>query len=310
LSVWQAMLADDVLIFMGVAGALTPGGMRLILAHAITRRWIDCLVSTGANLYHDLHETRGQRHYMGTPDADDAELQEQGIDRVYDTYAKEDEFIANDQWIAEFVATLEERPYTSREFLYLLGQHLWLTTGENGILTAAYRANVPIFCPAIADSSIGMALSQARHDNPRAGHVDVIGDVCESGGIVLLKPGTASIILGGGTPKNFIDQATVKAWFTNAAIEGHRYAVQITTDVAGHGGASGSTLTEGDAWGHLSFAARRVDVQVDVTIALPLLASALACTDVVGDSRRVPTFQLSGRTMLLNGVPVQFTSRE
>src|SRR6185295_5112058 len=142
--IWQKMLQDDVTIFLGMAGALSAGGLRLVVAHLIAHRYVDCLVSTGANLYHDLHETRGQHHYVGSPHADDAALALEHIDRVYDTYASEDEFVANDIWIADFAATLELRPYTSREFLYLLGGHLWKTTKRDGILTAAYRANVPI----------------------------------------------------------------------------------------------------------------------------------------------------------------------
>src|SRR6188768_1090568 len=84
--IWQRMLADDVTIFLGMAGALSAGGLRLIVAHLIAHRYVDCLVSTGANLYHDLHETRGQRHYIGSPHEDDAKLQNEHIDRVYDTY--------------------------------------------------------------------------------------------------------------------------------------------------------------------------------------------------------------------------------
>ena len=149
--VWQRMLADDVTIFMGAAGALTAGGLRMVLAYLVEHRYLDCLVSTGANLYHDLHETRGRRHYLGSPGANDAMLQAERIDRVYDTYALEDEFVDNDAWIAEFAAGLEPRPYTTRELLYRLGGHLWEQTHGDGILTAAYRARVPIFCPAIAD---------------------------------------------------------------------------------------------------------------------------------------------------------------
>ena len=86
--IWQKMLEDDVTIFLGMAGALSAGGLRLVVAHLISHRYVDCLVSTGANLYHDLHETRGQRHYVGSPHADDAALAEERIDRVYDTYAE------------------------------------------------------------------------------------------------------------------------------------------------------------------------------------------------------------------------------
>src|SRR5262249_57772179 len=134
--VWLKMLDDDVTIFLGMAGALSAGGLRLVVAHLIANRYVDCLVSTGANLYHDLQETRGQRHYLGSPQTDDAALADERIDRVYDTYADEEEFIGNDIWIADFAAELEPRPYTTREFLYRLGGHLWETTHADGILTA------------------------------------------------------------------------------------------------------------------------------------------------------------------------------
>src|SRR5256885_15721228 len=197
--IWEKMLRDDVTIFMGMAGALSAGGLRLVVAHLILHRYVDCLVSTGAILYHDLHETRGQHHYLGSPHADDAALAEERIDRVYDTYASEEEFIGNDNWIAEFAASIEPRPYTTRELLYRLGGHLWDATHRDGILTAAYRANVPIFCPAIADSSIGMGLSQARQKRAGAGHIDIIGDIVESANLIIRRPRTASVVLGGGT---------------------------------------------------------------------------------------------------------------
>src|SRR6476661_1414171 len=222
--IWRRMLEDDVTIFMGMAGALSAGGLRMIVAHLITHRYIDCLVSTGANLYHDLHETRGQHHYVGSPHADDAMLAKDRIDRVYDTFASEEEFIGNDNWIADFAASLEPRPYTSREFLHRLGGHLWETTGRDGILTSAYRANVPIFCPAIADSSIGMGLSQARQKKAGAGYIDIIGDIVESANLVIRRPRTASIVLGGGTPKNFINQASVQAEFYSDQVGGQRGA--------------------------------------------------------------------------------------
>src|SRR5436305_9955710 len=114
--VWQKMLQDDVTIFLGMAGALSAGGLRLIVAHLISKRYVDCLMSTGANLYHDLHETRGQRHYVGSATVDDAALADDRIDRVYDTFASEEEFIDNDNWIADFASKLEPRPHTSREF--------------------------------------------------------------------------------------------------------------------------------------------------------------------------------------------------
>jgi deoxyhypusine synthase len=312
--IWEKMLGGDCTIFLGLAGALSAGGMRKIIAHLIERRYVDCIVSTGANLYHDLHETRGRHHYVGSPRENDAALQAEHIDRVYDTYASEDEFVDNDEWIAGFALTLDRRAYSSRELLYRLGEHLWNETGRDGILTAAYRRSVPIFCPAIADSSIGMGLSQARHRDAATGHVDVIGDIIESTNLVIHRPRTASIVFGGGTPKNFINQATVQAEFYDSRVGGHRYALQIITDVPHFGGASGASLEEAQSWGKLAADAEQVTVQADVTLALPLLASALAdSASSILAARQPLCFDLAGPVMTVNGQPVsnvRFEARE
>src|SRR6188474_125935 len=303
--IWEKMLASDATIFLGTAGALSAGGMRLIIAHLVEHRYIDCLVSTGANLYHDLHETRGRRHFIGSPQLDDAALAAERIDRVYDTLASEAEFSKNDEWIAGFTLKMERRPHTTREYLYKLGEQLWNDTGNNGILTAAYRAKVPIFCPAIADSSIGMGLSQARHRDQTAGYADVIGDIIESANIVIRRPSTATIVLGGGTPKNFINQASVQAEFYDDRVGGHKFAIQIVTDVPHFGGASGSSLEEAQSWGKLTLESEKVTVHCDVTVALPLVVTALETTArSAADKRKRPEFDPSGRVMVMNGQPL------
>jgi len=304
--VWRRMLADrDLTIFLGAAGALSAGGLRLVIAHAIANRYVDCLVSTGANLYHDLHEARGGRHYIGSPRVNDATLQEERVDRVYDTFASEEEFVENDNWIAEFTLTLEPRPYSSREYLFRLGERLWEETGADGILTAAYRGAAPIYCPAIADSSICMGIAQARHIRADAAHIDVVADVIESSNLVIASGGTASVVLGGGTPKNFINQAIVEAEYYAPQIDGHRYAVQIVTDVPHFGGASGSTLDEAQSWGKVSTDAAQVTVHADVTVALPLLVSALARTGAEGaQARGASRIDASGRDLVIDGRPV------
>lgn len=303
--IWQRMIGDRCLIFLGLAGALSAGGLRLAVAHLIHTRAIDCIVSTGANLYHDLHETRGRRHFIGSPAADDTALAAERIDRVYDTFADEDEFVDNDEWIAQFALGLEPRSYTTREFLARLGARLWQDTGEDGILTAATRAGVPIYCPAIADSSIGMGLAQARHKNPAAGHIDTIGDIIESTNLVIAHPQTASVVFGGGTPKNFINQAAVEAEYFSPDVKGHRYAIQIVTDVPFFGGASGSTLEEAESWGKLAADADRVSVRADATLAVPLLLTALS-----GSARELlagrvrPAFTDDQGSLLMNGTPI------
>ena len=163
---------------------------------------------------------------------------------------------------------------------------------------------MPIFCPAIADSSIGMGLSQARHRDATAGIIDVIGDIIESANLVIRHPRTASVVLGGGTPKNFINQASVQAEFYDDRIGGHRYALQIVTDVPHFGGASGSSLEEARSWGKLATDAEQVTVHADATIALPLLVSALAASaQQTLASRKPMRFDLSGATMAVNGRP-------
>ena len=304
--IWKRMLADDdVVIFFGVAGALTAGGLRLAIARLIRERAVDCVVSTGANLYHDLHETRGRRHFVGSHRADDRALQAARIDRVYDTYVDEDEFVDNDNWIAGFTRELEARPYSTREYLHQLGRRLWSETGGDGILTAAYRAAVPLFCPAIADSSIGMGLAQARHARPACGRIDVIGDIIESTNLVIRRPRTASIVLGGGTPKNFINQASVQADFCRPGAGGHRYAFQIITDAPYFGGASGSTLDEAQSWGKLAADADQVTVHADATLAFPVLSTALAASGrELLAARRPAVFDLGGRALVVDGAPV------
>lgn len=301
---WLHMLQSDATIFLAAAGALSAGGLRLVLAHLIANRYIDCFVSTGAILYHDLHETRGKRHFLGSADADDEALKVERIDRVYDTFVSEDEFVENDAWIAQFTATLPERPFSTREFLYRLGERLWKDTGRDGILTAAYRANVPVFCPAIADSSIGMGISEGRHEKPSVGQIDTIDDIIEITNVVIRRPKTASIVLGGGTPKNFINQARVQAECFRPGIGGHECALQIITDSPQWGGLSGSSLNEAASWGKLNCGAQRVTVHADVTLVLPLLATALTAAASSLPARPVPVFDVSGRVMSVDGVPL------
>jgi deoxyhypusine synthase len=150
-----------------------------------------------------------------------------------------------------------------------------------------------------------MGLSQARHRDPTAGMADVIGDIIESANIVIRKPSTATIVLGGGTPKNFINQASVQAEFYDDRVTGHKYAIQIVTDVPHFGGASGSSLEEAQSWGKLSIESEKVTVHGDVTLALPMLISALetSAKDSLAKRKR-PEFDPSKRILVVNGQPL------
>ncbi|MGB9604777.1 MAG: deoxyhypusine synthase [Bryobacteraceae bacterium] len=292
--VWKKMLASDCIIMMGLAGAMVPAGMRRLVVEMIRHRLIDCLVSTGANLFHDLHETLGYYHYRGSPDVDDLTLARNMVDRIYDVFADEDEFRAHDQFLGEFAASLDQsRPYTTREFLYLLGQRIAQRAREDGILTAAARASVPIYCPALGDSSIGIGIAAHRHSKGNQLMFDIIGDVLETA--YLANAATTGVIyFGGGTPKNFIQQTEVTLLNMSEMAEGHKYAIQIVTDAPHWGGLSGCTFQEAQSWGKISADAHMVTCHCDSTIAMPMLVTALLEDAELVARRRRPEFEITG----------------
>jgi len=296
--IWKQMLQDECTIMMGLAGALVPAGMRRLVVWLIENRALDCLVSTGANFFHDIHESLGHKHYQGSPAMDDVMLQEHMIDRIYDTLADENEFRRLDEWLGVWSGSLEQRPYTSREFLYALGKEIAQRAVEEGIVTAAYKANIPLYCPAIADSSIGIGLAQGRYFKRAQLVMDVVQDVVETARIAATSRRTGVIYFGGGTPKNFIQQAEVTAMMIRANVQGHYYAIQCTTDAPHWGGLSGCTFEEAQSWGKIAKRARMVSCYCDATIALPLLVTGLSeCTELLKRRRR-PEFKL-GRELEL-----------
>ncbi len=291
---WKRMLAENVVIFMGLAGAMLAGGMREIVAYLIRKRYIDCLVSTGANLFHDVYESMGTPHYIGDPNCDDVELHRKGLDRIYDTLASNDEFLRIDRYVLDFSKEINRKdPMTTREFFYRLGERLHRDSSSGGILTAAYESNVPVYCPAIGDSSFGIALS--IDDDTRHFPYDTVGDVRETAQITDCAEKSGVVYIGGGTPKNFIQQTEVTAPLLGiAGSKGHHFAIQVITDAPYWGGLSGCTFEEAKSWGKISYDARKVTLHCDATIALPLLVQALAdsCGDLVGKRSR-PEFVLS-----------------
>jgi deoxyhypusine synthase len=277
LSIWKQMLKRDNVIFLGLAGAMVPAGMRKIISFLIKQRYIDCLVSTGANLYHDLHETLGRYHWIGSCMVDDCDLQKNKIDRIYDTFASDKEFRQDDNFVMDFVETLDlKRTYTTRQFLYLLGKRLSTVGRAEGILTSAYKAGVPIFCPALGDSSIGIAMVWYLAQTGVSPIFDIVRDAAEISYITQEAKSTAVIYIGGGTPKNYIQQSEViAAEFRKGRKIGHSYAIQITADSPQWGGLSGCTFAEAQSWGKIGLKAKKVDLHADATIVLPILVTAL-----------------------------------
>jgi len=295
--VWKKMLADDCLIMMGMSGAMVPAGMRRLVVRMIENRLIDCLVSTGANFFHDLHETFGFKHYQGSPNVDDTLLARHMVDRMYDVLADEKVFRDHDFWIGRFAGTLDQsRPYTTREFLYLLGKELIKEGKEEGILTAAAKAEIPLYCPAIGDSSIGIGIACDRHLGGNALMFDVVGDVIETSYLVKVRPATGVIYFGGGTPKNFIQQTEVTGMIADFGVHGHKYAIQCVTDSPQWGGLSGCTFEEAQSWGKIAKDAQMVTCHVDSTIAMPLLVTALLENEELIRNRKPPKFKM-GRTL-------------
>ena len=277
--VWKEMLADpECTILMGLSGAMVPAGMRRLVRFMIENRLIDILTSTGANFFHDIHESKGFYHYQGSADMDDEALGELMVDRMYDVLADEVRFREHDLWIGSFAARLDQsRPYTTREFLYLLGSEVGQHCKEDGIVTAAAKHNVPLFCPAIGDSSIGIGVAESRHRGENRLIFDMMADVLE---------------ITNATPKNYTQQSEVVAILMNRGKLGHRYGVQIVTDAPHWGGLSGCTLAESQSWGKIAKGAKMVDCHCDSTIAMPLLVSALAEQKDLIANRRPPSFEM------------------
>jgi deoxyhypusine synthase len=291
--IWKRMLGDRVTIMMGLSGAMIPGGMRRLVAYMIKQRLVDCVVSTGANFFHDIHETLGRLHYQCSPTIDDVHLQKNLIDRMYDTLVDEEEFREEDAFIGRFAATLDQsRPYTTREFLYLLGKEVSKRSKEDGIVTSAYKARIPLYCPAIGDSSIGIGIAENRHLGKNRFTFDVIGDVLETAHLAGDSPASGVIYFGGGTPKNFVQQSEVTATFMRNASNGHKYAIQVVTDMPQWGGLSGCTFEEAQSWGKIAHDAGMVTCNCDSTIAMPILLTAMSEQRELIKKRKKPVFDM------------------
>ncbi|MBI2079123.1 deoxyhypusine synthase family protein [Candidatus Micrarchaeota archaeon] len=278
--IMEEMLADGdrPTIFLGLSGALIAGGLRKVISDMVKNNLVDVIVSTGAVLYQDFYQGLGHKHYKGDSNTDDLLLRDLLIDRIYDTYVDEIKFDQTDHEIADWLETLEPKDYSSRELLYLLGKQI---KDEESILYQASKNNVPVFSPALCDSSIGIGYTiyYSRHkDEPLNKRVtlDMIRDNYEVLQIVDKSKKTGAIYVGGGTPKNWINDAVVMASYVRKReIDGHFYIFQITTDVPHWGGLSGSTLKEAQSWGKIYKKATKQMVFVEASVALPLIVGSV-----------------------------------
>ena len=254
-------------VFFGLAGAMVPAGMKNVVLDVLDN--VDVFVTTGANLTHDLIEALGESHYHLEGNFSDEELNEKGLDRIYNVVMKnsvyeklEDFFESN--W-DEF-----KNCKTIKDLIWKIGEILSKkkNSGES-ILKRCYEKQIPIFCPALADSGIGLMIWGRKMKGSKYDiNIDAFEDMKEIIDIAWQSKKNGVIYVGGGTPKNFIQQSLQFS-------KGADYGIQITTDNAVYGGSSGAPLVEGKSWGKLKNDAKFVDVFCDATIALPLIVAGM-----------------------------------
>ena len=275
--------AEDNTIFLGYSGSLSTTGQWKIINWLIENRFVDVLVSTGANVSEDIFEAMGFNYFQGSATANDAELLEHQIDRYYDVYADELQYREMEGLIGEFIGTLETgATFSSAEFLNRFGR-FQASRGIKSITATAAQHGVPVFSPGLADSGYGVAAYLAKRN--RGVHVvlDQFKDFHQLGEVGDRTATTSVVFVGGGVPKDTIQLVTVMTSLARGGEEAypHRFAVQITTDSPQWGGLSGCTFEEAVSWGKI--APEETDRAVcycDATIALPILSHALLEADL------------------------------
>lgn len=272
--IYEQMLSGNYTKFLTLSGAMVPAGMRNIISTLIRQGHVDVLVTTGANLVHDIIESFGM-HCMGTPESDDAALRAAGISRIYDVYLRDEDFIKFEELMQSILPDVE-KTLSGTEFLKIIGSQIQDT---KSILRTAYDCNVPVFCPALSDSMIGLQAwirSQTQHLS-----VDAFSDIKRIVDICYESHSAGILILGGGVPKNFALQSML------VTPNSFKLAVQLTTDTPENGGLSGATLSEAISWGKVSAEAQYVTVYGDATITFPMVVAASLSRLERNQSRRV-----------------------
>ena len=274
--IFNEMLADkDCSIFLTLAGSTSAGGCMNLYTDLVKNNMVDAIVATGASIIDmDFFEALGFKHYQGSQFQDDTELRKNYIDRIYDTYIDEEELQACDQAICDIANKMEPRSYTSREFIKELGKYLKTNAKKKGsLIEAAYDNDVPIFCPAFTDSSAGFGLVMHQEQNPD-NHltIDSVREFRELTEIKLQSKQSGLLMIGGGVPKNFVQDTVVCAELLGKKVDMHKYAIQVTVADTRDGACSSSTLKEASSWGKVDVTKEQM-VFAEATSVLPLIAS-------------------------------------
>lgn len=274
--IYDEMLSDDqCTIILALAGSTSAAGCMQIYVDMVENNMVDAIVATGASIVDmDFFEALGFQHYKGSSHVDDDILRQSHVDRIYDTYIDEDHLQVCDSNIREIADKLEPRPYSSREFIKEMGRYLVTRAKkQDSLVQRAYEKDVPIFCPAFSDSSAGFGLVMHQIGNP-ASHIsiDSVKDFRELTELKIKVRETGILIIGGGVPKNFVQDTVICAEVLGKSVPMHKYAVQITVADVRDGGCSSSTLREACSWGKVSCDFEQM-VYAEATSVLPLLAS-------------------------------------
>ena len=262
-------------IFLTLAGSTSAGGCMQVYVDMVKNKMVDAIVATGASIVDmDFFEALGFKHYKGSSTANDKELRDHYIDRIYDTYIDEDELQVCDNTIKKIADGLKPGPYSSREFIREMGRYLTRhSKKKDSLVQVCFENNVPIFCPAFTDSSAGFGLVKHQWDNPKK-HItiDSVKDFLELTKIKMKAKTSGLFMIGGGVPKNFIQDTVICAEMLGVDVPMHQYAVQITVADPRDGACSSSTLKEASSWGKVETVYEQM-VYAEATSVLPLITS-------------------------------------
>jgi deoxyhypusine synthase len=274
--IFDTMLADtDCSIILCLAGSLVSAGLKNVIVDMIRHSMVDAVVSTGAIVVdQDFFEGLGFKHYRGEVRVDDSRLQKLHVDRIYDTYIDEDDLRVCDMTVKKIADGLAPRPYSSREFIYEMGRYLE-KNGKNpdSFVREAFKHDVPIFCPAFSDSSAGFGLVFHQHER-KSNYltIDSVKDFKELTELKVHAKQTGLFMIGGGVPKNFVQDTVVAADILGIDAPMHKYAIQLTVADERDGALSGSTLKEANSWGKVDTGYEQM-VYSEATITFPLVVS-------------------------------------
>lgn len=262
-------------IFLTLAGSTSAGGCMQVYVDMVKHNMVDAIIATGASIVDmDFFEALGFKHYKGSSYANDAELRNHYIDRIYDTYIDEEELQVCDMTIGKIADALEPRPYSSREFIWEMGRYLTThAKKKNSLVQTCFEQNVPIFCPAFSDSSAGFGLVKHQWDHPEKHmSIDSVADFLELTKIKMAAKSSGLFMIGGGVPKNFVQDTVICAEVLGKDVPMHQYAVQITVADPRDGACSSSTLKEASSWGKVETVYEQM-VYAEATSVLPLIIS-------------------------------------